>query len=120
MRWALGVVEMIRTWLRRAFGLGGASRVQPYVVVHVDDEPEELQPARLYAVGEAGHLWHMTMLCPCGCGEKIQLNALADAWPCWELSERAGGPTVVPSIWRRVGCKSHFFVRSGRIEWCHR
>jgi hypothetical protein len=89
-----------------------------YVLVPVGDEPDELAAMRLYAVGENGHLWHATMLCPCGCEERISLNLLPDDSPCWTLSEHAGGPTLHPSVWRHVGCRSHFFLRSGRIEWC--
>ena len=95
-----------------------APRSHQYCVVHVDDEPDQLDPERLYAVGEAGHLWHMSMLCPCTCGARIQLNALADAWPRWTLDERDGVPSIRPSVWRQVGCRSHFFLRAGSIEWC--
>jgi hypothetical protein len=89
-----------------------------YVLVAVGDEPDVLVPMHLYAVGENGQLWHATMLCPCGCSERISLNLLPDDSPSWKLSEHAGGPTLHPSVWRHVGCRSHFFLRSGRIEWC--
>ncbi|WP_425373246.1 DUF6527 family protein, partial [Klebsiella pneumoniae] len=29
-----------------------------------------------------------------------------------------GRPTLYPSIWRTTGCRSHFWVRIGRIHWC--
>jgi hypothetical protein len=89
-----------------------------YLVVHVDDEPDEPKSLTIYAVGEGGYLWHITMLCPCGCGARISLNALPDASPQWTLEVVDGLPSIRPSVWRKVGCRSHFFVRRGRIIWC--
>lgn len=91
-----------------------------YGVIHVEEEPEEFEPMQVYALGEGGHLWHISMLCPCGCGEKISLNTLPDDSPRWTLEEHDGVPSIRPSVWRRVGCRSHFFLRRGRIEWCGR
>jgi len=27
-------------------------------------------------------------------------------------------PSLKPSIWLQGGCRSHFWVRRGRVEWC--
>jgi hypothetical protein len=89
-----------------------------YGVANADEEPDDLAPKVVYAIGEGAHLWHVTMLCPCGCGTRIQLNALPDAAPCWTLVVRDGVPTLRPSVWRKVGCRSHFILRDGRIKWC--
>ena len=88
-----------------------------YQLVHVTDEPDVVEPDRIYAVGEHGHLWHLTFSCPCGCSARISLNALPDDFPCWRLIETTAGPTLSPSIAREVGCRSHFWVRRGRVEW---
>jgi hypothetical protein len=38
--------------------------------------------------------------------------------PRWRVKVYADGtPTVVPSIWRIVGCRSHFFLFWGRVRW---
>ncbi|MFZ5894779.1 MAG: DUF6527 family protein [Myxococcota bacterium] len=95
-----------------------ARGAQLYTVAHAEEEPEDLAPMTVYAIGEGSHLWHVAMLCPCGCGAKIQLNALPDDEPCWTLVATDGVPTLSPSVWRKVGCRSHFFLRSGRIRWC--
>jgi hypothetical protein len=48
----------------------------------------------------------------------IQLNLLPDAEPLWSLTKhRDGTVTLSPSIWRQKGCRSHFFIRKGQIEW---
>ena len=97
-----------------------APRPAVYGVAHCEEEPDELEAMKVYAVGEREHLWHISMLCPCGCGEKISLNALPDDSPRWRLEEDDGVPSITPSVWRRVGCRSHFFLREGHIKWCRR
>lgn len=92
---------------------------RPYRVVHLPDDPDELLPDRVYAIGENGHLWHVMLVCPCGCGATIALNALPDDSPRWRLYENAEGPTLSPSVWRTTGCRSHFILRRGDVIWCH-
>jgi hypothetical protein len=91
-----------------------------YRVVHLSDDPDELRPETIYAIGENGHLWHVVLVCPCGCGATIALNALSDDSPRWRLRESADGPTLYPSVWRTAGCRSHFILRRGNVVWCHR
>lgn len=91
-----------------------------YKLAHVAEEPPRLAARTVYAVGEKGHLWHVTFLCPCGCRAKIYLNLLPDDSPRWQLSTTGGLPSLVPSVKRMVGCRSHFILRNGRIVWCRR
>ena len=74
----------------------------------------------VYVVGEQGNEWLAAFYCPCGCKAEIHLNMLCcDDRPTWSVSEdfrrRA---TLIPSVWRNIGCKSHFLVTNGRIRWC--
>lgn len=118
MRWLARLFAVIRSWL---FGSATPPPAADDLIrdVRVDDEPDVIEPRSLYVVGESGYIWHFTMLCPCGCDARIQLNALDDAWPRWKLIDKPGrGPSLLPSVWRTTGCKSHFFVRDGRIAWC--
>jgi len=89
-----------------------------YRVVHLNDDPDDVLPETLYTIGENGNLWHVVLVCPCGCGATIALNALPDDSPRWALTEEAGGPTLCPSVWRTSGCRSHFVLRRGEIIWC--
>ena len=85
----------------------------------VDEFPDSLKPATLYVAGEEPHLWAAAMLCPCGCGEIVHLNLLGDARPSWSvLKHNDSSITLMPSIWRTQGCRSHFCVRRSRIDWC--
>ncbi|MHA4868880.1 DUF6527 family protein [Duganella sp. PWIR1] len=44
-----------------------------YTVIEVADLPDQVEKRKPYAVGENGQYWLATLLCPCGCGEVIQL-----------------------------------------------
>ena len=100
-------------------GVSSVLQDAAFRVAHVHEEPDELEPRTLYAVGENGNLWHIAFICPCGCGATIALNALVDDSPCWTLIDAADGPSLDPSVWRTTGCRSHFILRRGRIVWCH-
>lgn len=91
----------------------------PYAVEMVEELPDRLVQKVLYVAGENGHLWFAAMICPCGCGETLQLGLLKDARPRWSVNLENGKlPTLQPSVWRQVGCRSHFFLTRGRIIWC--
>jgi hypothetical protein len=73
--------------------------------------PRDLAPGTLYVSEEfsvAGHL------CACGCGNKV-ITPLAPAE--WIFAERAGRPTLHPSIgnWQ-LPCRSHYVIANGQIH----
>jgi len=73
----------------------------------------------LYVIGNGSFPWAVAMLCPCGCGSVIQLSLLEADSPRWRLFiDHKGVPTLAPSVHRTRGCKSHFFLRAGQIDWC--
>lgn len=85
----------------------------------VEELPERLDDSTLYLVGEGEHLWVAAMVCPCGCEQVIQLNLIQPRRPLWRIVRHSDGTvTLHPSVWRTVGCQSHFWFRSGRVEWC--
>jgi Family of unknown function (DUF6527) len=89
-----------------------------HVVQYVDDEPDQCKPGVLYVIEDAGRPWTAVMACPCGCGNALHMNLIADTQPVWALKiDGRGTPTLAPSVWRREGCRSHFVLRRGRIEW---
>lgn len=104
---------------RLALSKLGFGRPKLYRLVQVEDFPEDPKPLTVYVAGEGEHQWGAAMLCPCGCGDTIELNLLSQVRPRWKVdadSKRA--VTLSPSVWRKKGCKSHFFVRRGRVDWC--
>jgi hypothetical protein len=111
MSWLRGLWQRFWRWIRP-----GAA---PFTTVLVGDLPDDLRARTIYLVGEDGHLWCAAILCPCGCGDVIQLNLLEAARPSWKVRESSDGTiSIEPSVWRQKGCRSHFFVRKGVIEWC--
>jgi hypothetical protein len=85
----------------------------------VEEFPHKLDRATVYLAGENNNLWAAAMICPCGCGDVIELNLLKQARPCWSVREHSDGTlTLAPSVWRQKGCRSHFILRRGRIDWC--
>lgn len=86
---------------------------------HVVELPDVLRPCFVYVEGEDGEAWVAAFLCPCGCSEVIQLNLLPEQRPRWALTEHDDATvTLHPSVNRRVGCRSHFFLRAGLVDWC--
>jgi hypothetical protein len=102
-------------WLRGPF----RRKAAPYKFERVEDLPDITQPLTLYLAGSEKNLWAAAMLCPCGCKERIELNLLTAARPCWTVkTDEDGTATLSPSVWRQKGCGSHFFLRNGLIQWC--
>lgn len=103
-----------------AWGAGRRLARRPYLtrIAH-GHLPRMLAPQTAYLLREAGEDWQASMLCPCGCGSIIELNLLTDERPVWHATIEADKTlTLKPSVWRHVGCRSHFIMRRGRIVWC--
>jgi hypothetical protein len=81
--------------------------------------PSVLRADTIYEIGDDDCTWSAALRCPCGCGEMIHLSLVQDATPSWRiLKAKSGLVTLLPSVWRTVGCKSHFIIYRGRIIWC--
>lgn len=87
------------------------------VDVQGDELPEKIGKKELIRMIDAGQEWSVAMLCPCGCGDTIEMMLLRSVKPRWDLHVARGLPTLTPSVWRNVGCRSHFWVRRGRVVW---
>ena len=106
MRW-------LRQWLGRLLG-----ERSDYLVSVCDEPPDHVRPSRLYLIGERDKYWLAVMLCPCGCGDQIQLPLSGRSSPCWTYNGPSKAPTLSPSVRRTTNCRSHFLLRRGRIVWC--
>lgn len=88
-------------------------------VVQVDsmnDVPQTLGKS-LYIVGNPNAKWAL-LQCPCGCGERIDINLMKARRPHWSVTVQAGLVTVDPSIWVPANrCGSHFWLDRNRILW---
>jgi hypothetical protein len=56
--------------------------------------------------------------CPCGCKDVVSLSLMKTHGPNWILRVSAfGQPTLYPSVWKKDGCESHFWIRKGNVIW---
>lgn len=86
-------------------------------VERCSDEPNQLLPGVCYYLEDFGSPWAVMFKCPCGCGEPITLN-LVGSRPVWNASIDSNSQIRLhPSVWRTKSCRSHFWVRKGRIAW---
>ncbi len=106
-------------WLASLFGRAKpADTVNLYRAEVCEEEPELLDRRRVYLVGGADAPWSASLICPCGCQEIVRLSLLPGDRPRWRaLVSARGVVTLDPSIWRVRGCRSHFFIRHGRVLW---
>ncbi|HBM13265.1 MAG TPA: hypothetical protein DD390_11275 [Rhodospirillaceae bacterium] len=104
-------------WLSRWWDRNGPKR--KLILVDGDSPPEIIRSRNLYLAKDDGEDWSVAMRCPCGCGDRLELMLATEARPHWSVRSKPNAPpTLQPSVWRKAGCKSHFWVRDGRIVWC--
>jgi hypothetical protein len=88
-------------------------------VISGDTLPSDLPRRDLVLARDGDEDWCVGMRCPCGCGINIELLLIAEAKPRWDITvDKRQRPTLTPSVWVQRGCRSHFCVRHGRVEWC--
>ena len=102
-------------WLRLAEWWAGPRKL---IEVQGDLPPDQLPSRDWVLLCEGGEAWSIMMRCPCGCGQPVELPLIREAHPRWSLQvDQHGHPTLAPSIWRREGCRAHYFVRRGKVVW---
>jgi Family of unknown function (DUF6527) len=104
-------------WWRRFLARFSPRRV--LTIIESDSLPEQLPRRNLVLAREDGEDWCVGLRCPCGCGERLEMMMLENVTPRWDIAlDKQGRVSLLPSVFRRVGCRSHFWVRAGRIVWC--
>lgn len=62
--------------------------------------------------------------CPCGCGNVVWIpyykqGQQKEESPSWGFAESDGKVTLSPSVFSTgFPCRSHYFIRNNRIDWC--
>ena len=88
------------------------------VIVDGDSLPQAFPRRNLVLARDGNEDWCVGMKCPCGCDRTIELLVFAEAKPRWSVAiNDRQQPTLSPSVWLQTGCRSHFWVRSGRVIW---
>ncbi len=90
-------------------------------VFNENDVPSTIPRGLVFIVGSKGQEELAVLSCPCGCGDRLRLNLIKASKPNWSwLIDIDKTVTFCPSINRLTGCKSHFFLTEGRVQWCGR
>ncbi|MBP7648472.1 MAG: hypothetical protein KA085_18180 [Phenylobacterium sp.] len=88
-------------------------------VILTDREPARPKAGRIYVATASGRPTFGYLVCPCGCRETLHLRFLPNRFPRWDIAiEGNGVVSLMPSVWRQVGCRSHFILKRGKIHWC--
>ena len=94
------------------------SRLRVSEVSTMSDVPKSLARDHIYLVGPRNQQKWAIMACPCGCGDRIDVNLMRARRPAWPLKWRRGEVDLSPSLWRpKSTCGSHFWLRGSRIVW---
>lgn len=91
-------------------------------IVFIEHNPtiDKIYEKKLFIVDEKGYAKWVYMKCPCGCGEILTLSLMRKHRPNWNLKiDRINRATLYPSVWKRDGCRSHFWICKGKLEWVH-
>lgn len=90
------------------------------------DEGDALEDGVLYVVDSEDQR-EQTILynCPCGCGSVVDIpyfradRQQKELYPSWAYRETEGRATLSPSVYSSgFLCKSHYFIRDNKIDWC--
>lgn len=81
-------------------------------------DPGRVKAKTLFIVGGKGYVKWAYIKCPCGCEDVLTLSLMKNHKPNWNLRvDKLNRPTLNPSVWKKDGCKSHFWIRKGKLEW---
>lgn len=112
------MLQKLLKWIGRLFKRKGASSEKIFQYTFSEDVPDKFKRYVIYIIGSKECYWQLVMLCPCGCKTVLHINLLNEYKPNWSYEiDNKHSITLHPSIHRKVDCKSHFFIREGKIVW---
>jgi hypothetical protein len=89
-----------------------------YEIVSKMPQPSKITEKQITFVGDRQMLKRALLKCPCGCGDVLNLSLMKNHIPNWAVKfDSKDKVTLSPSVWKNDGCRSHFFVRKGKIIW---
>lgn len=104
-------------WWRRI--VAAVTSRRSLVVIEGDTLPKRLPFWNLVMARDGDEDWSVGLRCPCGCGQRLEMMLLKEVKPRWDISvDQKGRVSLHPSVWLREGCKSHFWVKGGKVIWC--
>ena len=110
----IGIIRNLFIWLHL---IDRPNLIGRSIVQH--PSPEELVTGVLLIVEDGVVRKWVCFRCPCGCGEKIMLSLAPQRHPHWTVGmDWLRRPTLSPSVRQVTQCRSHYWVRRGRVQWC--
>lgn len=107
-----GIFQSFVEWVRSTIFRSSVYRYQI-----CDDLPMHLKDRTVYVQGVVKP-WLASLLCPCGCGEVLHMNLISTRRPVWSIQFLPNELiSFQPSLWKKTGCKSHFFLKRGKVYW---
>ncbi|GJD34006.1 DUF6527 family protein [Methylobacterium aerolatum] len=80
---------------------------------------DEVEAGELVHVVDGGVEKWACFHCPGACGAMIPLNLNPKRRPRWSVkSDWLLRPSISPSVHQQNDCACHFWIRSGRVDWC--
>jgi uncharacterized protein DUF6527 len=115
----------MKKWISNALArigrLFGKTERRPSVltVTRMEEVDKDcLESSVIYVESRGGLDRWLHLKCPCGCADVISLNLMTNHRPFWSITWHGDGTlTVMPSVDKTSGCRSHFFIRRCRIAW---
>lgn len=81
-----------------------------------NDLPDEIDNL-LFIIGNRTPKW-IILKCPCGCGERIDVNLMKSRRPSWTLTRKKDKISLWPSLSiAEIKCGSHFWIKDSRVYW---
>lgn len=121
MKWLLNSWGWVRSRVTKLwpFGKKGPLPRRLVRIIEGDTPPEVITDDSFVLAREDDEDWAIAFLCPCGCKDRLELALIPEVKPHWTLEmDSEHHPTLHPSVWRKTGCRAHFWVRDGLIIWC--
>lgn len=88
-------------------------------IINDHPAPESITPGCIYVVESKGFRKWAYLRCPSLPAEIIQLSLMPSRRPNWTITaDWLGRPTLYPSIRQLEGSYAHFWIRTGRVDWC--
>lgn len=117
MKWIKNIWFSIKYWWHGH----KVEQKENYELLQTKEQPllEEVVENVVYHIGDEDWKWLLMLKCPCGCGDIIHLSLLEKSTQKWRLEQKDNNIfSIHPSVNRKVGCRSHFFITHNAIRWC--
>lgn len=89
------------------------------LIIEGDSLPNKMPMRSIVVTMEDEEVWCAGFKCPCGCCRIIELPIIQEAKPRWDLKINSKNQiSLHPSVFLKNGCKSHFWVKNGKVIWC--